>query len=448
MPLLRDNAAALLQRADADRLYQELADQARFQFNSATGVGEVRSWRNSLPAILRDVRDAGLGHVEVLIEHRLPYSAKRVDVILCGIAPRTGRPTYVLVELKQWTNAETLDDGLVRVPQYGQPVLHPVEQVRHYCEYLIDFTPSLGVGGAGVHGIAYLHNASAEGWRLRRYKVDEHGRLYTRDERGALIDELRRLLDPNTATALGARQAADDLLTARVEPSRQLLAVAAEEVTMRERFVLLDEQRVAYKIVESAVEQANRENTKTVVIVLGGPGSGKSVLALSLLGDLSRRGRRVLHATGSSAFTQTLRKIVIGSRTARVESIFKYFNQFIGAEPNSLDLLICDEAHRIRETSVNQYTRRDRRAVARRQVQELIDVARTPVFLLDEDHIVRPGEMGTEQEIRLEAEGAGCRVEVVRLEGQYRCGGARRCTRSGCIGCSASARPAWCGGRS
>lgn len=159
------------------------------------------------------------------------------------------------------------------------------------------------------------------------------------------------------------------------------------------------------------------------MIVLGGPGSGKSVLALSLLGELSRAGRRVLHATGSSSFTNTLRKIVVGSRSNRAQQIFVYFNSFIGERKNSLDVLVCDEAHRIRETSVNRFTKAEKRAAAKRQVEELIDIARVPVFLLDEHQVVRPGEMGTEAEIRAAAEAAGCLVRVVRLQGQYRCGG-------------------------
>jgi hypothetical protein len=200
--------------------------QAWFQFNAATGVGEVNSWRSSLPAFLRDLQEAELGHVEVLLEHRLPLTPKRVDVLLCGTDPRSGRNSYVLVELKQWSNAQLRDDGLVMVPQFGQPVLHPVDQVRGYCEYLVDFTPLLADGHAGVHGIAYLHNTTAEGWKLRNYRVDAYGRLYTRDERAELIDELRRLLDPSGARTEALR-AADELLQADVKPSKQLLAVAA-----------------------------------------------------------------------------------------------------------------------------------------------------------------------------------------------------------------------------
>ena len=105
--------------------------------------------------------------------------------------------------------------------------------------------------------------------------------------------------------------------------------------------------------------------------------------------------------------------------------MFVYFNTFIDALPNSLDVVICDEAHRIRESSVNRFTKADKRAKAKRQVEELIEVARTPVFLLDEQQVVRPGEMGTEAEISAAAEKAGCRVEVVRLAGQFRCGGSQ-----------------------
>ena len=82
-----------------------------------------------------------------------------------------------------------------------------------------------------------------------------------------------------------------------------------------------------------------------VVVVTGGPGSGKSVIALSLLGELARRGRTVLHATGSRSFTQTMRKVA-GKRAPRVQKMFKYFNQFMDAERNGLDVLILDEAHR------------------------------------------------------------------------------------------------------
>lgn len=421
MALVRRSAQQLLDMSD--RLHTVLEEQARIQFESGVGAAEVRSWQNSLPAFLTDVIDAGLGHVEVLLEHKLPHNPKRVDVILCGTHPRRGTPSYVLVELKQWSSAEPAGEDLVRVPQYPEPVLHPVEQVRRYCQYLVDSTPALAEQPGAVNGLAYLHNALESGvWRLSRYEMDEYGRLYTMDTRSQLVDRLRALLDTDPTTREAASRAAEDLLNSRHAPSKPLLDLAAKEIQEREQFVLLDEQQVAYSTVVQAVERARASRTQTVVVVLGGPGSGKSVIALSLLGELARLGRRAYHATGSSAFTNTLRRVA-AKRAPRVKSMFKYFNNFVDAEPRGLDVLICDEAHRIRETSVNRYTRAEVRQRARRQVTELIDAAWVPVFLLDEHQVVRPGEMGSLREIAAAAEALGCDVEVVHLSGQYRCGG-------------------------
>ena len=191
----------------------------------------------------------------------------------------------------------------------------------------------------------------------------------------------------------------------------------------REQFVLIDEQQVAYSMVLRAVEHARRANTKEVVIVTGGPGSGKSVIALSLLGELSRQGRSVLHATGSSAFTQTLRKVA-GHREPRVKALFSYYNNFIDAEKNGLEVLINDEAHRIRETSTNRWTPAAKRS-GRPQVEDLINAARVSVFLLDEHQVVKPGERGNVADIVSAAERLGCNVVKVGLDDQFRCGGSR-----------------------
>jgi len=136
---------------------------------------------------------------------------------------------------------------------------------------------------------------------------------------------------------------------------------------------------------------------------------------------LAARGRTVVHSTGSRAFTQTLRD-VSGFRKARAATVFKYFNSFMEAERNGLDVLILDEAHRIRETSENRYTRAALRT-KRPQVDELLATARVPVFLLDQHQVVRPGEMGTADDIERHAIAAGLRVHQVSLDAQFRCGG-------------------------
>ncbi|HEY0696271.1 MAG TPA: DUF2075 domain-containing protein, partial [Micromonospora sp.] len=146
------------------------------------------------------------------------------------------------------------------------------------------------------------------------------------------------------------------------------------------------------------------------------------VIALSVLGELARQHRSVLHATGSRSFTQTLRRYA-AKGSPRTRELFKYFNSFMDADQNDLEVLICDEAHRIRETSVNRYTPKAKRDVARPQLDELISTARVPVFLLDEHQVVKPGELGNVEVISAFAEKLGLEVDVVSLHDQFRCGG-------------------------
>jgi hypothetical protein len=420
--LFRASAESLRSEAQAGRLAQHLSEQYAFALGRRAADSEVRSWERSLPVLAEDLRDAGLSQVEVLVEFQLPLSSKRVDALLAGIHPKTGAPSYVLVELKQWSQAEGHEDAddLCYVDAYGRhPVLHPAEQVRRYCSFLADFTGAWADARDPVAGVAYLHNATEFGISsLRALPEDSHGRLFTRERRGDFLEFLQSRLAPDPGV-----EAADLLLSSKVLPSRQLLKVAADEVQSREQFTLLDEQQVAYRLVLNAVERARVADTKQVVLITGGPGSGKSVIALSLLGELWRQGRPAMHATGSKSFTETLRKVA-GHRNTRVKALFKYFNSFMAAEHNGFDVLICDEAHRMRETSANRYTRAEMRT-GKAQVQELIDAARVPVFMLDEHQVVRPGETGTPQLIKDQAQELGLQVIEVWLDTQFRCGGSR-----------------------
>ncbi|MBB3086652.1 DUF2075 domain-containing protein [Geodermatophilus sabuli] len=391
------------------------------RMSRATSPSELRSWDASLTALAADLMQAGLDGVEVLVEYQLPLSSKRVDVVLAGEHPRRGTPSYVVIELKQWTQASLYEGEpeLVIQPSYGpRPVLHPVAQVRGYVEYLMDFLGILHGTSDVLTGVAYLHNATdSRVAPLRDYPEDDYSRFFTGEDRGDFLEFLRSRLSP-----VNAPIHADRLLRSSVAPSKQLLAVAAEELRTREQFVLLDEQRVAFNLVLHEVEKAQHGDHKSVVVITGGPGSGKSVIALSLMGELGRRGVRVVHATGSRSFTHTLRKIA-GHRAPRTRALFRYFNQFMDADRNGLDVLIADEAHRIRDTSVDRYTRAALRTNPRRQVDELIDAARVPVFLLDQNQVVRPGEMGTVEDIEKHAREKGLDVHQIDLNAQYRSGG-------------------------
>lgn len=384
--------------------------------------GEVRSWERSIPILVSDLADAGLNNIELLIEFNLPFTSKRVDVVLAGQHKSSLKPLYVFVELKQWSIAQIVpnDTNLVEIPAYrNRPVLHPQAQVEDYAEYASNYLKILQGDVSMVHGLAYLHNAKNSDIETLRVRPEsETGRLFTGQDRGELIKYFQSVFSD-----VEGASSADLLLSSAVGASTQLMKVAAEEIRNREMFVLLDEQRIAYQIVLNALEKSRHSDTKEVVIVTGGPGSGKSAIALQLLGELNRRGFTAFHVTGSKSFTSTLRKVA-GKGSSSTKDLFKYFRDMAKATKNSVDVLLADEAHRVRETSTNRFTRPiDRTGKA--QLEELIDCARVPVFLLDENQVVRPDEVGTIEAIRSMAEKKNLPVTEISLSAQFRCGGSR-----------------------
>ncbi len=406
----------LRQRMDDGTLVRDLVRATGSWQPVNAETGEVGAWRNSLPILLDVMERAGLANVQVVLEHRLPYSPKRVDAVLCGVEPGTREPSYMLVELKQWSGRVVAEAGGFRVNGLESLQLHPSEQVFRYGRQLLDFHPDLARNPHRIRGIAYLHNAEdVDCSALDRAKFTAQDYLVTRNRTPVLEKILRKMLDASVDRATNT-QVAKELIDAWAAPAKTLLTTAAGMFENRDDFVLLDEQKLAYNMVMDAVDATQcGDGRKRVVIVLGGPGSGKSAIAMSLLAKLARTNRKAVHATGSRAFTQTLRQRVARG-DGSVKDLFGYFRDFGRRRRNELDVVICDEAHRIRD-------KRSAGGENRLQVEELIDVAKVPVFLLDEHQVVRPDEVGTLEYIEGTAVARGCDVKVVRLEGQFRCGG-------------------------
>ncbi|WP_275407968.1 SAV_2336 N-terminal domain-related protein [Streptomyces sp. SID14515] len=421
--LARGSAAAVVDEARSGRLTELLAEQFVRVHGQRPAPGDVRLWEQGVPELAAVLCEAGLSQVELLIDYTLPMSSKRADVVLAGPNAAGSAPSYVVVELKLWAAATTDPDdpALCSVDTVPRPVLNPLEQVRGYREYLTRFGGGAARFRDRFSGVVFLPRATERGVAgLRERQQGGQELLFTGEGRRELAAHLRARFS-NRRPGVGA---ADELLLDRPFIPPQLMSVAMQEVKERTQFVLLDEQQVAYRAVLEAVRAARSSGRKEVVVVTGGPGSGKSVIALSLLGELHRRGTTARHATGSASFTRTMRAIV-GARSPEVRGLFTYFNSFMSAEPDSVDVLICDEAHRIRSTSANRYTKPELLRTGRTQIDELIDAARVSVFFLDEDQTVRTGETGTAAGIAAAAQRKGLAVRTVPLDGQFRCGGSR-----------------------
>ncbi|WP_327089184.1 DUF2075 domain-containing protein [Nonomuraea sp. NBC_01738] len=403
-------AAGTLVASQVEWVLRQLLDHV-----PGAGKAEQNSWKESPYALATVLMDADLAQVQMLIECRL--GRHRVDVVLAGV-DHSGRDTYVAVELKRWRRAELVDedDDHVRVPSLRGTPRHPLVQVKGYCESLLALCGALHGDPERLGGVAYLHNAEESAvWSLFAEVKDEHSRLFTHTTRGRLQQYLRERF----ASSPGA-EAAERLLRGAKLPSKALLQHGADILRGRDHFTLSPSQRVAYDQVAAAVEAARRSRTRQIVAVTGGPGSGKSAIALQLLADFGDQGREAAVVTGSHSFTESLRRYV--GKNGQATQLFRYFNSFVDDRGPDHVLLICDEAHRLRRTS-KLHPSQKHRETGRPQIEELVNAAYVPLFLLDEHQVVRPDEIGSLREIENYAMSQGLSFNHVHLNEQFRCGG-------------------------
>ncbi|MFC4886309.1 DUF2075 domain-containing protein [Streptomyces beijiangensis] len=423
----------------------------------AASSGDVASWNNSIPVVVRALLDCGLDEVEVQVEVDLPHTNSAVDLVLCGQRPDTGTDSYLAVELKQVRHA-TVDPRCPVAVDLGfgdgKNKLHPVRQVQRYCEYMVRYLPHLRESADRLTGVALLHNArDAAVEALFDLPESDHGFLYTLDD----MDRFRRVLTGRFAAASGKR-AASALEEARRDPLLKVTDVARQRSVTGGGLTLLDEQYVAFDRITRHLEKTAPLTSynvglfydagaahssgpdpdgKRVYILRGGPGSGKSAIALELQRALGAKGREAVLASGSHAYTETLREIMLSTarrgrlsdKRSSARNLYRYFNSFADTPPDGIDVLICDEAHRMRRSSTHRWMPTELRDDNRPQATELIKAAKVPIFLLDDHQSIRPDEVGTAEYLKKVAEDSGCLVEVTDLEGTFRAGGSKRYQR-------------------
>ena len=382
---------------------------------------EIISWQNSLRAMSGILQYGSLLDHGVMLEYQLPLTSKRLDFMVTGKG-KGNSDNAVIVELKQWEKCVAAD-GENEVATYvggaSREVLHPSAQVGRYRMYLSDTHTAFHEGDNPVSlaACAYLHNYPHDPEDVlydRKFEnVLTSDPIFTMDDAPALMGYMQERLHAGRGMEVLKR-----VEESRYRPSRKLMDHVGQVIDGNSRYVLLDEQVVAYDKVRAFTKKGFHDKRKTAIIIKGGPGTGKSVIAIKLMADLLLSGYNAHYATGSKAFTETLRKI-IGSRGA-VQ--FKYFNSYTAAQPDEIDVLIADESHRIRKTSNNRFM-----AAAERsnlpQIEELIRAAKVCVFLIDDVQVVRPDEIGSVEYIRQHAMAMNCNIFEYELEAQFRCSG-------------------------
>ncbi|WP_369265617.1 DUF2075 domain-containing protein [Streptomyces sp. R35] len=437
MLLLKLAAQDLLTLNSRRRMVPHLAARWRHFRGADASLTERSAWAESLVSLAEDLVAADRGNVEMIVECAAtldetdrPGDPRLIDVVLVGHHPEGRGLSVQLVELKRWsmvTRVERATAELVHVPGLGRKK-HPALQLREYYEaFTSDRGPLHGLEFE-CGGFAYLHNATDASVRPL-VDVDAptgaYAHVYTNDRREQLMSDLRaHFADEGAASAaeillrnLGLRNTPllDAMIRSRGEDTvftlRGRQKKVADQILDTASKVLPDPQRPALV----------PDERRVIFLVTGGAGTGKSAIGLQIKAELEAEGRIVKYASGSRAFNGAIQEHVgYGDREFR--ETFTYFSNFVTPPDPPLDVLICDEAHRLRERSTNRFWKPEHQGT-KLQVDELLDASRLTVFFLDEGQSVRPHEVGTVGLVEDAAQRYGAHLVRYPLREQFRCGG-------------------------
>ena len=390
-------------------------------FKGATGrgttKGEIASWVNSLQFMERVVHHADIpDDAGVAIEYHIPKSNKRVDFILTG-TDAANAETAILVELKQWEQAALTDkDAIVVTPFKGVPheTAHPSYQVWSYKRLLEDFNQTVQEENIRLYPCAYMHNY-AEDDIIGNKRYGEYTRqapvFYKADA------EKLQLFIKNNIKHGDKNQLMYRIEQGKIRPSKNLADQLASMLKGNQEFVMIDDQKVVF---ETAIEQAVKagNGVKHVLIVEGGPGTGKSVVAINLLVALTKRELVAQYVTRNSAPRMVYEaKLTSSFKKSHITNMFSGSGSYHAQKPNTYDCLIVDEAHRLNAKS-GMFSH-----LGENQVGELIRAAKFSVFFVDEDQKVTLKDIGDKEEIRRWAVKQNAKVTELKLESQFRCNG-------------------------
>ena len=388
---------------------------------------EFESWHNSMKFMRDIVDDRDIDdEVQIAIEYNIPQTSKRVDFIIIG-ANEIGKDNIVIVELKQWTKAEVVDDDMhfsVRtyVANDNRIVCHPSYQAYSYSRFISNYSQEVHNRNISLVPCAYLHNY------LSKYKPALAADIYKEWYTSApffVMDEVQPFID-FVKQYVTKKSSNGDLLYlidhGRIKPTKSLQDAMATMVRNEPMFDLLDEQAVCFDMCVRTMLQCLKDQKKRTIIIQGGPGTGKSVLAVNLLMHYLLCNCNAAYVTKNSAPRQAFLSILSHNKAEGIADICQLFRSPFGLSrvpANAYDCLIVDEAHRLVKKMYGDWG-------GENQVKECINASLLTVFMLDEDQAVTTKDIGSIQEITKWCKELCSTIimrEETQLVSQFRCNG-------------------------
>lgn len=313
------------------------------------------------------------------VEFKIPLTSRRIDFLISGYNT-AAKANIAVVELKQWDGASTEvvenKDGIVKTALGGgiRETTHPSYQAVSYTQLLRDFNASIREEPIDLHPLAYLHNFES------RYREIIENDIYQPYIDAAPVyirgdtRELRSYLESRIEVG-DDRESLHTLNDGKIRPAKSLQNSLVEMLDDRDEFTLIDSQKVVYERATELANRSRRDGQKRVLLVDGGPGTGKTVVAINILSELIQNNMLAQYVSKNRAPREVYKKKLRGDRLVKeIEHLFTGAGSFVETETNAIPALIADEAHRLNEESTF-FGRGEN------QIMEIINAATFSVFL-------------------------------------------------------------------
>ena len=404
-----------------DVLETKLYDAIKNKMNRSTGLSELNSWRNSLKEMYITLNDSNIpSDVGVAIEYNIPQTSKRVDFLISGYG-KDNKGNVIIVELKQWEKLQAIEGQEAIVETFtggaNRRVVHPSYQAWSYAALIKDYNEYVQDADIELHPCAYLHNyprVENDPLDAKQYKeVLADAPAFTYGQRDALRNFIKKsiITGDNEDTLVKIEHG-------KIRPSKQLQDSISGMLKGNKEFIMLDEQKVVYENILSLSTKCQKDGKKRTIIVEGGPGTGKTVVAINLLAELTKRNQFVQYVSKNAAPRTVYGYKLKGTmKKSSVDNLFKGSGCYTEAPMNSVGTILADEAHRLNEKSGMFQN------MGEHQIREIIHASRCSVFFIDESQRVTTSDIGSIAEIEKWAERENSEVIKMELVSQFRCNG-------------------------
>lgn len=418
MILYSSSAGGFVQSVRTNAIVDEITEAFVKGFGKQPNPKEKTAWTNSLRFMETVIQDAQIANdCGVLIEYNIPSTSKRVDFIVTG-KDEEDRDNFVILELKQWDEAKTTDkEEVVKsfVAGREREVTHPSYQAWSYQEMISNTNAAVHESHIICHSCAYLHNykeKDPEPLKAPQYKSIKCSPIFFKDDYKKLEDFLYQYIGKGKGMEILYR-----IENGQIKPSKKLIEHVEGLFKGNKEFILIDEQKVAYSTI---IKLAEFRDKKRTIIVKGGPGTGKSVVSMNAFGELLKKELNVKFVAPNASFRTVLMEMLARNKENkrnRINFLFAGSSQFYNSGPDDFDVLIVDEAHRLKKKGAYQYR-------GENQVEDIIKASKTNVFFIDDSQRIRPDDIGSVSEIKRIAEIYNSEIYEIELEAQFRCSGA------------------------